>query len=431
MREGEKGYQAFRELLAEARKIALHLVPIRHRTIDPQSVYEGDFDFLLPAYQREVFLRLAFSVLSRCGLTFTINQSKRQKLQVEIYDPDSERSILMEFWSHLEIKNRRFAGRIFWETVEPLLERNETGFSLPPRIEILYYLSHLRVKNKTLQMPEVARRIVHYRTLAQSAGELELVDLLDLLEIKGIAVVADRADWFLWEGKVLEKRNIAVVFQEIRARTWEIIHNEKMRWVRRRPLVPFLGPDGVGKTTLIERLCQAEPKNRRYYRFKRLFRGSIAYQIVYPLLKRLAAVKTRDLNRNQVDDLSGMVLLPIALLRYPLLVLGMVARRKTWLSDRFFYDLMIDNLRLPSRSLRIRRAWAWLLPRCGLLVHLDAGETAILARKQELTAEAIVFYREAVFGLYLCQPSAFYAYVNTEMPPEYCVKVLERCLKRK
>jgi thymidylate kinase len=426
--------ELFRTLVEESRQADIPLVQLRYRPLSAEYAFHGDYDFIMPQESRKAFLTLLFDLASRNGIAFGIDQTKSGKLKVLLHDTDSDGYITLEIWNHLQVHDPENASlrRIFWEDLAPELEPSGTGrWTLPFDVEALYYLSHLHTKTKRLEAEEVGRRVAYYLHEAKARNEVRIAELFRGLEARGIRAVAHEANLALIEKGLLRRSDDKQRFwQEKRDRICEQWHRVGMKQFANKRLVPFIGPDGVGKTTLIKSAC-ADAEKASYYRFKKMFRKSLLYKSLFPLMRSMTkkgmGVKPA---KNQVDDYCGGMVLGIALSRYPLLWLQTKLKGHL-LADRYYFDFLLKNSRFEGHGSELRegwRRWLRLLPTPGLLVQLDAPSAVIHARKEELSAEDIDRYRALMFRLYLEKPSARYLYLNTSRPLEECTKTLMQAL---
>ncbi len=416
-------FSAFLQLLQRANDGNLLLVPIRHRAHDRQTALSGgDYDYLLPAQQFSAFLSLLFSVMSRAWVNFSIEQTKPEKLVIHLHEAAENANITLEIWSHLEVKDPASQGQIRFDELRPhLTQQPAGGYRLPLAIEGCYYLSHLATKRKSLSLPEVQRRLEHYRLAAEAQGEVQLLTLLTQLQQGGsLAEVARLANQRLQALGVLHPKSQGISgFRQRLTDVWHRLQRRHLKALSRRRIIAFVGPDGVGKSTLVEECRPLLPARASYFRFKKMFRGSLLYALLYRWrYPALARQHGGDLPKNEFDEIQAQPLFWIAWLNFPLLWLR--ARLFGYqLSDRYYSDLLFRHLRRAQEAASLCANWRTLarhIPKPAWQLQLDADTSVILARKQELPAAAIDFYRGEVFAIYQANPAPFYTYLNTGHP---------------
>jgi thymidylate kinase len=423
-------FKAFTSILRESHQRSIGLVQIRLRPLTEEVAYsQGDYDFLLNPGQKLDFLRIVFHHCSIAATPFFIDQRKRDKTIVQLWDPASRRGITLELWTSLEVKDptKRGVSRIWWEDLYPHIQANSQSQAFSPVFESLYYLSHLHTKHKQFDHPEVQRRLTHYANCMRHKTAIAVI-YQRLMADKDISHAAADANMYLMEMGVLrQKKELSSFLNSER----ETLHNKayktRKRWQARGNIIAFVGPDGVGKTTIINAFKQQLSGKVSYFRFKKLFRGALVYKLLLPLLRQLANSHHRTrLAKNQIDDHFGTLLFLIARLRY-----STISIRRLWhsilLTDRYFHDFLSHGLRFSDTTTIQRRSSEWLLkllpqPRC--LVQLDADYDTIASRKNELSEEDVGFYRDIVFSTYLRKPSPYYLYLNTTRDLSQCTEVL-------
>jgi thymidylate kinase len=422
----------FRRLLAICGEQAIALVQIRQRPLTEEVAYDGnDYDFLLNSRDKVRFFTLLQQLASAAALPLFIDQRKREKTVVRLHNGTHGHSIIFEVWYALEVRDPAGRGidQIWWQDIGDHLQTKDNALVLDSSVEALYYLSHLATKRKQLNNPEVQRRLHHYQLSLQEGDKA--LDLYRLITTgAGVDECGSAANQLLIEKGILRPREdwpsfIRSHYESLGNRLWKI----RMRWLARGNIVAFVGPDGVGKTTLISEYKQHLAGRVKYYRFKKLFRSALLYKALYPLLRFVACKHYRtELEKNQVDDHCGGTLFIIARLRYFTLSL-----RRLWgtllLTDRYFHDFLCHGLRFTHEQARPRRGGHWLLhwlpqPRC--LVQLDADYAVIASRKSELTESDVGFYRRTIFQLNIDHPAPYYLYLNTARPLAECLGTLAK-----
>jgi len=404
---------------------------LRYKPLDEAVAFEGDYDFLTPADTIETILQTLFDLAAAASVNFVIDRVKAGKTKLFLYHPLESRSIAVEIWSHLEVRDTHTLGYIFYEDIATYIKPAAEGYyRLETDVELLYYLSHLKTKNKRLDDPLIRMRLAHYRSHPNLA-DAELKTHLDALTASP-KTLAEHATWA--NARLVDKGVLFTYKHRDKKRLERLtrlrISRQRIhaQWLRRVRIIPVVGPDGVGKTSLIDALKSRTRSKMRYYRFKNLFRHNLWYQI----LRRLKRDDAKNLEKNQFDDRYGAQIVTIASWRYPLLVLMTLLRRGFLFSDRFFHDFILEDTRFVDREAHLRSNWKALLtktPRSYWFVHLDAPSALIRSRKEELSIQAIDCYRRDIFRLYLEKPAMIYSYINTENTIEHCADVLLQTAK--
>jgi thymidylate kinase len=160
------------------------------------------------------------------------------------------------------------------------------------------------------------------------------------------------------------------------------------RWLEPSGIfVVFLGPDGVGKSTLIKCLTQvispAFPRHRVFH-----WRPMLLWR------RKHCGDAADPHGRSQHGTWWSLGRLFAHLLDYWLgywlVMRPLLGRSGLVIFDRYFYDLLIDPKRYryggPLWAARLLRA---LIPRPDLVFVLDAPEQVLLSRKQEVAPEEV------------------------------------------
>ncbi len=425
----------FHRLLEKVRSKQLPLISLRPKEISENAAYEGDYDlFLPPEYMNELF-EIVFDLAVEGGSSFTINRYKHGKAVIILHNRADNRSIFLEIWNMLSVKDpyKKTIRYIYPEQLKSHIvfaDNREASFSL--EIEALYYLSHLHTGAKKTSTPLVRYRISHYETALAQAGSAYAIWFRDLSEgTIDIKTAAHRANMELADKEVLFLRtDIGAVIRETKTKAASSARRMKRQWLQSLKTVPVVGPDGVGKTTIIESLLSKASVKIGYFRFKKLFRSSPFYRLAFPLLRGVLNREFRGerfIGKTEVDDRFASIVFFNALLFLPFRILINRLAGKVIFVDRYFHDYLLTDVRLRREKAGLRknwRGWLRLIPNPYWFIHLDASAEVILSRKTELSEEGILAYRYGVFRACLEKPMMIYSYVNTESSSEACSDLL-------
>lgn len=205
-------------------------------------------------------------------------------------------------------------------------------------------------------------------------------------------------------------------------------YKKEYMYYKKQQIIPVIGPDGVGKTTLLKEVIQSIHNKTLYKRFKKIVRRSIIYNILYPLNKMILKKKLgKKPTKDQVDDIYAHLVIFVGWLYYPYLIFQSLFKKKLIFLDRFFNDYLLENIAFLERSTHLRVSWKKLLnsiPKTFWIIHLDAKPEIILNRKDELLKDDILQYKNLNFEIYLQKPSFIYSYINTGCEISFCKEVL-------
>lgn len=213
----------------------------------------------------------------------------------------------------------------------------------------------------------------------------------------------------------------------------DISHNQftkELNELKKLKIIPVIGPDGVGKTTLLTTTIDIKNENIYYKRFKKIIRRSFLYNALYPLLKAKAKkITTIKPQKDQIDDINYKVVITCAKLYYPYLKYLCLLKKKIVFVDRFFNDYLLKDISFKEKTTTLREDYKKIiaaLPKVLWYIHLDANADIILNRKDELTQDDILKYKELNFKIYLEKPSILYSYINTGLDIDRCKEILKQ-----
>ena len=198
--------------------------------------------------------------------------------------------------------------------------------------------------------------------------------------------------------------------------------------------IGFTGPDGVGKTTvielLIERLGGVFRSAHSYMHFRPMLFGNLGEVAHSAGLKREVDRNYNDPHRGKkVGVVSSLVRLAYYsvdyVVGYWLKVKSQIRITRLVIFDRYYTDVICDSRR--SRIFLNYKFLYWfgrlLVPQLDYNVLLTARTETILARKQELTREGVDAINERIE--YLAEKRGYRRFVNEGTPEEMVREILE------
>jgi len=193
-------------------------------------------------------------------------------------------------------------------------------------------------------------------------------------------------------------RRISIAHKPIRTTSHFFSNSVRLigRWFQPTGVcLVVLGPDGVGKTTLVGRLADE---------LRPAFDGQEIFHFRPEFLAPKAAAQTPEVNPHGAEPRrTGRSLAHLLgffadyWLGYLLRIRPAMARSSLIIFDRSFHDLVIDRRRYRyGGPLRLPRLLARFAPPFGaLFLVLDADENAILSRKREIAPNELKRLRSA------------------------------------
>lgn len=422
LEEQQKTYGIFIRFLNDLNLNNIPLIPIRYRKIDVETVFsDGDYDFFLPMEYLNFFLKMMFETFRKNGISFLIKTQKKEKTLIEIYEVLSNKKIVLDIWHKIEMKcsdekNKRWLD---WDFLKEKVNKTNSGYYFILNFEIDLYITHLYIKNKNLEMENVQNRLGYYIKKASEESLLEKIDILKKIKNKKIDITSINDVTV----SNIRKQGSIKTTSELKLYINRVINGIQKRNKKNR-LVIFLGPDGSGKTTIIENLkCF---KIKKFLRFKKTFRKSLIYSIITK-----KTMKKMGLAKNQVDDINADFIFKISLFRFKIYTI--LNFYKELLVDRYYYDYLIKDIRFLDKTPTLRIWWEKGVDKIKIpkvIVHLGAKEEIILSRKEEMTKDSINIYQESIFKMYLYKKSYIYIYMDTQNKIEDCLKLIDSILEK-
>lgn len=212
------------------------------------------------------------------------------------------------------------------------------------------------------------------------------------------------------------------LLSRIRQCLGEIARRIRRIWHPTGLFVVFLGPDGAGKTTVIERvereLAPAFRKTSRFHLRPRLGqKGSASVVVTEPHAKP---------PRKFIPSLAKLVYLWIDYtVGYFMEVYPRLIRSTLVLFDRYYHDLLVDPKRYRfGGPIWLAKLTGLLIPKPDMWILLDAQPAILQARKKEVSVEETARQRDAYLHLISKLPNGFI--VNAEGSIEDVVSSVDK-----
>lgn len=434
--------EVFKILLNNIQEAQVPLILLRPREISESISYTGDYDFFMSPKFNDTLLKIVLDTAVSTSSSFIVTRAKHGKMDVTLLNSEDGESIALEIWNILSVKDplKKTLRYIYPHKLSQYINSDDKGkLSLSLEIEALYYLSHLHTGRKKITTPLVKERILYYREVLQNSNSQYSVFFDDLIQEKlKFKEVAHKANMILVEKGLLDlKTDFSANIKEILIKASSTLMRIKQTLFSKIRLIPVIGPDGVGKTTIIEEVQKSVQKDIGVFKFKKTFRVSPIYKIFFPLLRYMFKKELntkKQIGKSEVDDRYGNFVIFNAILLFPLRLIKNLFSRQFVFVDRYFHEHLMINARNKSKKSALRSDWKFwlaLIPRTYMIVQLDAPTKVILQRKNELDEDSIDAYRSYLFQTFLEKPFIVYCYINTNIAPEKCRNLLIKVCKNK
>jgi thymidylate kinase len=385
------------------------LVQLRPRSMDAVGAFEGDFDYIADPDAFVDMIEAAREVCIDHGVAIEVKQDAAHKRVLRFWaDPPSRSRITVELWPHAELRlGDGRVGAVQWAELTPIWEAEGR---IPDAVLGLIYATHLHHKREDLRNVEVRHRLGLLEASLNKAGDEPARAVIAGLRSGEMcpkdasrASLAALQDWGI-EARVLPFGRVRRLGSRVSARL-------PSRSRRRARIVPILGPDGSGKTTMISALQQSHAGKTRYthFVFKHLFRRSFVFRVLYRLAARRAKADGLPMGpvKNGVDEGHPHLLMLLCLARWPVVRAKLIRAegpQGTVLVDRWFWDYLLRprDPDFGAAHIPATRVYRRLIPMTDRAVVLVCPPAMLVARKQDLSEHAI----EAIYRLYSDQIAA-------------------------
>jgi thymidylate kinase len=328
-------------------------------------------------------------------------------------------------------RDYRRDGRVFFRG-EEFLERCKPFkfFRVPPPELEFAYLSVKRVAKGSLNDAQ-ARRLSHLYAQNQRRCELQLLRFFPPEDAKLIVKAARSRGW----GPVFERMSSLrrdMMDKVRRERPLQVLRyklGESRRLIKRilyptGLMVAFLGADGSGKSTVIDRVGQD---------LAPVFRRRATYHL-RPYLRKQKG-KGLTITDPHLRPLRGRALSLAKLaswwvsytVGYAIDLFPQLARSTLILFDRYYLDVLVDARRYRFGGSQWLAKLVWrVVPRPQVVILLDAPPEVLHTRKQEVLFEEIGRQREEYLKLVRGLPNGYV--VDASKPLEEVVFDVETLL---
>jgi hypothetical protein len=383
---------------------AMHaVVLLRPRDIRIHTAFDGDYDLLFDPDRLSDIVGAAIMRSRNHGVSLVVEKYAQYKRRLCFICDNAERRIQMELWPHAELTISkgpfRSLGAIAWESARPFFVRTGKYLTLEPTVAAAIYITHLHHKQKSLSSPEVQRRLAYYEdALTPSRNPLDGEPLDIIREIRSRTADLRTANMracaaLARMGVQVRILRMAPLLERARRRLDSIIvSRDGMPFSP----IPIVGPDGSGKTTLVNTLAERHAFGA--LRFKNVFRFSLPYRSLLYTKARFA--HTSHKARNLIDENMSEAILTIAILRWwPVVTMRTIGRylrardRTPIVADRYFWDYLVRVRHADAPPSRVSgyRLLSRLVPAPRRAVILCCNLATLQSRKNELSPQAVDF----------------------------------------
>lgn len=287
------------------------------------------------------------------------------------------------------------AGKVFFKGEQILSRRRRHGSFWVPAVgtEFCCVLLNKFVKGRLTE--EHGRRLSALYFVDPGGCDQELARFFSKADMRLVAAAAGSGDWEAIRDALPRLRERALSRGTGLAITRRVARQVKRlgRWIRPRCglHVVFLGPDGVGKSTVIEHVQRDMLPAFLHSTYLTFAPGLIPGRFAAPKPGGPHSLPPRSLPASLAKAAWWLVCYTVG---YLATVHPTRARAGLVINHRYLMDAMVDRKRYRySGPAWILRAIWWIAPKPDLVILLDAPPEVIQRRKQEVAFEETVRQR--------------------------------------
>lgn len=370
------------ELIQKCSSNELPMIWLRPRPYDEVSILSDDFDFLVSRLEIKSILNFMFQVCSEKNVSFAVDNNYKAKITLSIFNNDYNDCVTLDLWYFSEFRTSyeysHFNRAAISYTEVALLPKDQRATLIAA-----LYLLHLHHKQKYIVGDTVFYRIDLFSNIACLPNSLKM-SFINLKNNKTYTLeIYNAAINYIYKKKIklISPMRLKLIYMRNRVRN-------SLYW-RIPGVIPFIGPDGSGKSTIIEGIKNSRfKKSYSYKAFKRIFR------------KPLFHLFTSE-PRNVRDEKMLWLILPVAWL-YLSVCRWLFGWIKPMIIDRYFYDYYIYNVRgndKPLCRIRAYKLCSYLTPMPYKLVVCMCRADIVITRKNEMTIKSI----NSLYSVYIDQ----------------------------
>jgi len=376
--------------LKSLEKTKANIFELRPRTKSMPEALSGDYDYVIDPCDTTKIIKHFLSACTNHKVHLEFISTDANKRIIKLIQNGNH--ITVELWLNIELAGPagpKDPRQISGAEICRLLNTQDNNKA--ETIKAALYLTHLYYKGKNLEAPLQQHRLAYFQDILSSKKERYNKDCSGPQK-----KIKDMYDMIMQcsEADIAEANREALSFLKKQGLSSTRIKRPMLRTLNLdrhliSHVVPFMGPDGSGKTYVVNKLVHDEPHYLSHLPYKKMFRNK-DYTFLIRVLKK---IYKRD-SQNQLDErASGYVVIKSSVVCV-LWSLLHKRHRKLLIVDRYAWDFVLKGIRLKDRA--ARRIWMHgifirMIPRPRKCIIMVAQNETIQSRKNELSNEQIAF----------------------------------------